>query len=44
LNGEPFELSGIKLSTYDDNGLVTSVMVYYPMEDSEVFRIFNEGG
>jgi hypothetical protein len=43
-NGESFELSGIELTTYDDQGLVTSVIVYYPLEGSEVRRILAEGG
>ena len=42
-NGEPFDLQGIELSTYDENGLYTSVMVHYPFEDAEVMRMFNEG-
>lgn len=44
LNDETFELGGIELTTYDDDGLVTSVVVYYPLKDSEVHRIFREGG
>ena len=43
-NGQPFVLHGISLDTYDENGLVTSETVYYPMEDADVVRIFNNGG
>jgi len=40
LNGEPFDLQGIELSTYDEQGLLDSVTVYYPYEDTDVrFRI-----
>jgi len=42
-NGEPFDLEGIEISTYDEDGLYSSVMVHYPYEDAEVKRIFNEG-
>jgi len=42
-NGEPFDLEGIELSSYDENGLYSSVMVHYPNEDEEVLRIFDEG-
>lgn len=42
-NGEPFDLQGIELSTYDENGLYSSIMVHYPYEDAEVMRIFAEG-
>lgn len=42
-NGEPFSLEGLELSTYNENGLYSSVMVHYPYENAEVKRIFNEG-
>lgn len=43
-NGEPFELPGISLETYDREGLETSAIVYYPLESADVRRIFREGG
>lgn len=43
-NGEPFVLHGISLDAYDEEGLVTSEIVYYPMENADVLRIFNHGG
>jgi len=42
-NGEPFALQGIELSTFDENGLYSSIMVHYPFEDAEVMRMFSEG-
>jgi hypothetical protein len=42
-NGEPFDLQGIELSTYDEYGRYTSVMVHYPFEHAEVMRVFSEG-
>lgn len=42
-NGEPFDLQGIEISTYDEDGRYTSITVYYPYEDAEVQRIFAEG-
>ncbi len=42
-NGEPFDLQGIELSTYDEQGLLDSVTVYYPYEDAEVRLRFNRG-
>ncbi|MCJ7782153.1 MAG: hypothetical protein MUQ27_15170 [Acidimicrobiia bacterium] len=42
-NGEPFDLQGIEVSTFDENGRYTSVMVHYPFEDAEVMRMFSEG-
>lgn len=42
-NGEPFDLHGIELSTFDKNGLYSSIMVHYPFEDEEVLRMFREG-
>ncbi len=43
INGEPFDLQGIELSTYDTQGLLDSVTVYYPYEDAEVKLRFFEG-
>ena len=43
LNGEPFDLQGIELSTYDEQGLLDSVTVYYPYEDTEVRLRINRG-
>jgi hypothetical protein len=43
-NGQPFELHGISLDTYDEEGLVTSETVYYPMENADVLRAYNGGG
>lgn len=42
-NGEPFRLSGIVLEEFNDDGLYSSLTVYYPMVDEEVWRAFNEG-
>ena len=42
-NGEPFDLQGLELSRYDEDGLYSSIMVSYPYEDAEVMRIFREG-
>lgn len=42
-NGEPFDLQGIELSTYDEQGLLDSVTVYYPYEDAEVRLRINRG-
>lgn len=42
-NGEPFDLQGIELSRFDEDGRYTSVMVHYPFEDAEVLRMFSEG-
>jgi len=43
-NGEPFDLIGINLNTYDEEGLVTSATVYYPYESSYVQEVFANGG
>jgi hypothetical protein len=43
LNGQPFTLTGIVLEEFNDEGLYSSLMVYYPMESDEVVRAFNEG-
>ena len=42
-NGEPFTLTGVVLEQYNDDGLYEELYVYYPLEDSEVRRIFDEG-
>jgi len=42
-NGEPFDLEGIELSTYDENGLYSSLMVHYPYVGTEVMRTFMRG-
>lgn len=42
-NGEHFDLQGINLDSYDENGLSKSTIVYYPYEDKEVLRRFREG-
>jgi hypothetical protein len=42
-NGESFTLPGIDVSTYDENGLVTSVVVHWPYENSEVACVFSKG-
>ena len=42
-NGEPFDLQGIEISTFDQEGLYTGVTVYYPYDDAEVKRRFAEG-
>ncbi len=42
-NGEPFDLQGIEISTFDEEGRYTGVTVYYPYDDAEVKRRFAEG-
>ncbi len=42
-NGESLTLPGIDVSTYDENGLITSVVVYWPYENSEVACVFYKG-
>jgi hypothetical protein len=42
-NGEPFDLQGIEISAFDEEGLYTGVTVYYPYDDAEVLRRFAEG-
>ena len=42
-NGEPFELQGLELSRFNDDGLYTEVVMLYPYEDAEVHRRINDG-
>lgn len=42
--GEPFDLEGIELSTFDEDGLLDSVVVHYAYEDAEVLQRFDSGG
>jgi hypothetical protein len=37
--GEPFELVGIELSKFNEGGLYTEPIVYYPHTGKEVWRI-----
>lgn len=37
--GEPFELAGIELSKFNEDGLYTETIVYYPHTSKEVWRI-----
>lgn len=43
INGEPFEIAGVELSRFDEDGLYTELVMFYPYEDAEVHRRFNEG-
>ena len=42
-NGEPFDLQGLELSRFNDDGLLTEVIMLYPYDDSEVWQRFLEG-
>ena len=42
-NGKPFDLPGVEVSRYDENGLVSETVMFYPYEDEEVQRRFREG-
>ena len=42
-NGEPFDLQGLELSRFNDDGLYTEVVMLYPYDDEEVRRRFREG-
>ena len=42
-NGEPFDLQGLEISRFDDEGLYTEVIMQYPYEDAEVHRRIAEG-
>lgn len=43
LNGEPFDLEGVNIDHYNEKGLLSEVVVFYPYEDEEVRRRYNEG-
>ncbi len=43
VNGAPFEIPGIDVSRYDDNGLTTSAVVHWPYGDAEVECVFYQG-
>ena len=42
-NGEPFDLQGLEISRFDDEGLYTEVIMQYPYENSGVHRRVAEG-
>lgn len=42
-NGKPFDLQGVEVSRYDENGLVSEIVMFYPYEDEEVQRRFTQG-
>ena len=42
--GGHFDLIGISLNTYDDDGRVTSQTAYYPYESSYVMEVFTASG
>ena len=43
VNGEPFEIQGLELGRFDDDGLYTEVVMLWPYENADVRRRFNEG-
>ena len=43
IDGSPFALPGVEVSRYDEDGRMTSVLVYWPYEDAEVRRVFYSG-
>ena len=42
-NGEPFDLQGLELSRFNDDGLYTELVMLYPYDDEEVLRRTREG-
>lgn len=42
-NGEEFAIPGVELSRFNDEGLYTEVVMFYPFENEEVHRRYNEG-
>jgi outer membrane murein-binding lipoprotein Lpp len=42
-NGEPFEIQGVEISRFSDDGLYEELIMFYPYEDAEVRRRFAEG-
>ncbi len=42
-NGEQFDLQGLEISRFDDEGLYTEVIMQYPYENAEVHRRIAEG-
>jgi hypothetical protein len=42
-NGEPFELQGVEISHFDEDGRYAEIVMFYPYPDEEVTRRFNEG-
>ncbi len=42
-NGEPFAIPGVEISRFNDEGLYTEVVMFYPFEDAEVHRRIREG-
>jgi hypothetical protein len=43
VNGEPFDIQGVELSRYNEDGLYTELVMFYPYENQELHRRFNEG-
>ena len=42
-NGEEFAIPGVELSRFNDEGLYTEVVMFYPFENEEVHRRYYEG-
>ncbi len=42
-NGEPFAIPGVEVSRFNDEGLYTEVVMFYPFENAEVHRRIREG-
>ena len=42
--GNPFELAGISLTTYDEDGLISYGLVTYPYSDEYVRKAFSTSG
>lgn len=42
-NGEEFAIPGIEVSRFNDEGLLTEVVMFYPFENEEVHRRVREG-
>jgi hypothetical protein len=42
-SGEPFDLQGIEVSRFDEDGRYTEVIMQYPYDDAEVHRRYAEG-
>ena len=41
--GKPFEIQGVEVSRFNDDGLYEEMIMFYPYEDAEVRRRFAEG-
>ena len=42
-NGKPFAIPGVEISRFNDEGLYTEVVMFYPFDNEEVHRRINEG-